>query len=247
LIAFDAVEARPGPGFRLGPVSLFLPAGSRTAFVGESGCGKSTLLKLVVGLVRPEAGNVLVNGEPVEPARLQSIRRGIGYVIQEGGLFPHLTARGNVTLLAECLGRDRAEIADRLHSLCALARVDRRWLDRYPGELSGGQRSRVGIVRALMLDPPVLLLDEPFSALDPITRRELQFELRELCVELRKTLLLVTHDLAEAARTAERVVLLRAGAIRCAGTLAELDAVDDPYVRAFLRAQDDWRRPEARA
>ena len=247
MITFDAVEARPGPGFRLGPFSLSLAAGARTALVGESGCGKSTLLKLVVGLVRPAAGNVLVNGEPVEPSRLQSIRRGIGYVIQEGGLFPHLTARGNVTLLAECLGRDRVAIADRLDSLCALARVDRQWLDRYPGELSGGQRSRVGIVRALMLDPPVLLLDEPFSALDQITRRELQFELRDLCVELRKTVLLVTHDLAEAARVTERVVLLQAGTIRCAGTLAELDAVDDPYVRAFLRAQDDWRRPEARA
>ena len=180
-------------------VSLVIQPARRTVLIGPSGCGKSTILRLMVGLVRPDAGQVLFQGTPVAAANVLPLRRRIGYVIQEGGLFPHLSAEGNVSLVARYLGWDARKIAARLAELADLVRLPAGLLGRLPFELSGGQRQRVGLMRALMLDPEVLLLDEPLAALDPVVRRELQDDLRAIFERLGKTVVLVTHDLEEAA------------------------------------------------
>jgi osmoprotectant transport system ATP-binding protein len=229
----------------LGPLSLKLPDGRTTVLIGPSGCGKSTLLRLLIGLVVPDAGAVVFDGVPVTPDTARSVRLRVGYVIQDGGLFPHLTARGNVTLMARYLGRDRAEIAGRMNELAELTRFPPEGLDRYPDQLSGGQRQRVGLMRALMLDPDALLLDEPLGALDPLVRADLQAELRDIFRALGKTVVLVTHDLGEAAFFADRVVLLRDGRIVQEGSPADLwHRPADPFVTRFVQAQ---RGPEVPA
>jgi osmoprotectant transport system ATP-binding protein len=227
----------------LGPLSLELPAGRTTVLIGPSGCGKSTLLRLLIGLVVPDAGQVTFDGRPVTPATARAVRLRVGYVIQDGGLFPHLTARGNVTLMARHLGRDRAWIAGRVDELAGLTRFPADGLDRYPHQLSGGQRQRVGLMRALMLDPDALLLDEPLGALDPIVRADLQAELREVFAMLGKTVVLVTHDLGEAAFFADQVVLLRDGQIVQRGSPADLwQRPAEPFVTRFVQAQR-WPEP----
>jgi osmoprotectant transport system ATP-binding protein len=229
----------------LGPISLELPARRTTVLIGPSGCGKSTLLRLLIGLVRPDAGVVTFNGEPVTPDTDRSVRLRVGYVIQDGGLFPHLTARGNVTLMARYLGLDRSGIARRVDELAELTRFPPEGLDRYPDQLSGGQRQRVGLMRALMLDPDALLLDEPLGALDPLVRADLQTELRDIFRTLGKTVVIVTHDLGEAAFFADRIVLLRAGRIVQEGRPADLwHRPADPFVTRFVQAH---RGPEVPA
>lgn len=226
----------------LGPISLEIPAGRTTALIGPSGCGKSTLLRLLIGLTGPQAGEVFFDGEVVKPDTARALRLRIGYVIQDGGLFPNLTARGNVALMARYLGRETRAIADRIDELARLARFPMSGIDRYPDELSGGQRQRVGLMRALMLDPDALLLDEPLGALDPLVRAELQEELREIFRGLGKTVVLVTHDLGEAAYFADRIVLLRDGRIVQEGTPSDLwNRPADPFVTRFVQAQ---RGPE---
>jgi osmoprotectant transport system ATP-binding protein len=202
---------------------------------------------MVLGLIAPDAGRVVVDGEPVTAASAPALRRRIGYVIQDGGLFPHLTAAGNVALVARELGWSKARIGARLDELLALTRLEPTLLSRYPGELSGGQRQRVGLMRALMLDPVLLLLDEPMGALDPLVRRLLQDDLKRIFAELSRTVLLVTHDMAEAAYLGDEVALMRAGHILQRGPMAKLvEAPADPFVAEFLRAQratgvDSWR------
>jgi osmoprotectant transport system ATP-binding protein len=226
----------------LAPTDLTVPAGKTTVLIGPSGCGKSTLIRLLVGLLRPDAGEVLFEGVPLRPDNVLVLRRRMGYVIQDGGLFPHLTARGNATLMARYLGWDRGRTEARLTELAALSRFPADGLDRYPAQLSGGQRQRVGLMRALMLDPDALLLDEPLGALDPIIRSELQDDLRQVFQALGKTVVLVTHDLGEAAFFADRIVLMRGGHIVQQGTLADLwRRPADPFVTQFIRAQ---RGPE---
>jgi osmoprotectant transport system ATP-binding protein len=229
----------------LGPLSLHLPARQTTVLIGESGCGKSTLLRLLIGLIAPDRGEVLFDATPVTPATARTVRLRVGYVIQDGGLFPHLTARGNVTLMARHLGRRRTEIASRVAELAELTRFPRDGLDRYPHQLSGGQRQRVGLMRALMLDPDALLLDEPLAALDPLVRADLQADLRDIFRRLRKTVVLVTHDLAEATFFADRVVLLKAGKVLQEGSPADLwRRPASPFVTRFVQAQ---RGPEVPA
>ena len=220
------------------PTTLTMPHGETTVLVGPSGCGKSTLLRLVAGLVAPDQGEIRFDGERVEPRNLNRLRVRMGYVIQEGGLFPHMTVAGNVTLMARHLGWERARIDARLHELASLVQLPESLLARYPIELSGGQRQRVSLMRALMLDPALLLLDEPLGALDPMIRYELQQELRAIFAQLSKTVLLVTHDIAEAAYLGHTLVLMREGRIVQKGTLEQLvrDPAD-PFVERFITAQ----------
>lgn len=239
------VEKRFAGRTALGPLTLDLPAGRTTALLGPSGCGKSTLLRLLVGLVTPDAGQVTFAGTPVTPATARSVRIRVGYVIQDGGLFPHLTARGNVTLMARHLGHDRTATDARVAELAALTRFPADGLDRHPDQLSGGQRQRVGLMRALLLDPDALLLDEPLGALDPLVRADLQTELRDIFRRLNKTVVLVTHDLGEAAFFADRVVLLKDGRVVQEGTPADLwHRPADEFVTRFVQAQ---RGPEVPA
>lgn len=238
MYVLDGVLKRYAGRPALGPVTLDVPAGRTTVLIGPSGCGKSTLLRLLIGLVEPDAGTVCFDGTPVAPDTVRAVRLRTGYVIQDGGLFPHMTGRGNVTLMARHLGWDRARIDSRLTELAALTRLPSDGLDRYPQQLSGGQRQRIGLMRALALNPDALLLDEPLGALDPLVRADLQAELRDIFRSLGKTVVLVTHDLGEAAYFADRVVLLRDGQIVQQGSPADLwHSPADPFVTRFVQAQ----------
>jgi osmoprotectant transport system ATP-binding protein len=221
-IAIEEVRKSYDGRSALGPLSLQIAAGARVAIVGPSGCGKSTLLRMVLGLVRPDSGRVVVAGETVGDDTKLSVRRRIGYVVQEGGLFPHLTGEGNATLVARHLGWDEARVQARTEALAKMTGLDAAALGRWPVQLSGGQRQRVGVMRALFLDPDVVLMDEPLGALDPITRTRLQAELSELFRTLGKTVLLVTHDVDEAAKLADDAIVMRAGQIVQRGTIDEM-------------------------
>jgi len=241
MIDIRGVSMRFGEIEALHRVNLVAEEGRTTVLIGPSGCGKSTLLRCIAGLLTPETGSILVDQEPVSPETVMELRRRMGYVIQAGGLFPHLTAGENVTLMARHLGRPASAISARVKELCDLTHFSPDGLERYPAELSGGQRQRVGLMRALMLDPGLLLLDEPLGALDPLVRRELQDELREIFRRLGNTVVLVTHDMAEAAYLAHSIVLMKSGTVIQQGTLDDLrHRPADPFVSDFLAAQ---RRP----
>ncbi len=232
------VSKRFGRSVALDAIDLAIAPQRTTALIGPSGAGKSSMLRMLLGLDWPDAGTVLFNGEPLVRAQMLEQRRRIGYVIQEGGLFPHLTSAGNVGLLARTLGWSRARIDARIRELSDLCQLPFVALTRYPSELSGGQRQRVGLIRALMLDPPVLLLDEPLGALDPVIRHDLQSQMRALFEQLRKTVVLVTHDVAEAAWLADTLVLMRDGRVVQQGSARTLlDAPVEPFVSLFLSAQ----------
>jgi osmoprotectant transport system ATP-binding protein len=223
-------------------ISLVLEEGTTTAILGRSGSGKSTLLRTVNRMIEPKSGDVLVHGESVNARDVIALRRGMGYVIQETGLFPHFTVERNVGLVLEAEGRPREERVMRSRALLKavglapddLAPDD--FAKRFPHQLSGGQRQRVGLARALAAEPPILLMDEPFGALDPLTRAEMQDMLRGLLAGLKKTVLLVTHDLDEALYLGDRIVLLDEGR-----AIANLDPQEfmqskQPEVEAYRRA-----------
>jgi len=219
--------------------SLELADGERLALIGPSGSGKSTLLRMVLGLVMPDSGTVRVGEVAVTAETAREVRRRIGYVIQDGGLFPHLSARDNVTLVAR-LGRDLepAQLTRRVAELAELVRLDDRLLDRHPRQLSGGERQRVGLMRALVLGPSLLLLDEPLGALDPIVRSGLQKDLRDVFEKLGKSVLVVTHDMAEAAYLAGSIAVMRDGAVLQRGSMKDLTtAPAHPFVTELLGAQ----------
>ena len=184
-----------------------------TAIVGASGCGKSTLLRLCNGLLLPQSGEIRAFGQALDYSRLPELRRRMGYSVQGNGLFPHITARANITMAAELARWTRREIESRLQELLALARLDEALLPRYPHQLSGGQQQRVGLCRALMLRPDILLLDEPFAAIDPLTRYDIHRQLLEILAVEPVTVLLVTHDMREALRLASRILVLQGGRI----------------------------------
>jgi len=238
VVTLDSVSKSYGGVPALAPLTMEFARERVTALIGPSGCGKSTLLRMIVGLVVPDGGRVAIGGEALTKENVARLRHGIGYVIQEGGLFPHLTARENVTLLSRFLNKEPKWIDARTAELAELARLLPPTLERYPRDLSGGQRQRVGIMRALMLDPPLLLFDEPLGALDPITRYELQDELKRIFTALAKTVVLVTHDMHEAAYFAHDIVLMREGRVVQRGSAADLlERPAEPFVRDFLRAQ----------
>ena len=241
MIGFENVGKRFGETVAVHPLDLAVPKGRVTALIGPSGCGKSTLLRMAVGLLTPDTGRVTIGEDAVTPRSAQELRRGIGYVIQDGGLFPHLTNRGNVALMARHLGREKAQIDARMAELAALARFPAEALDRFPNEVSGGQRQRVALMRALMLDPKVLLLDEPLGALDPLVRAGLQDDLKRIFGESGVTVLLVTHDMGEAALLADEIVLMREGRIVQRGPAQGFrDAPAEGFVTEFLNAQRGW-------
>jgi osmoprotectant transport system ATP-binding protein len=222
----------------LQPTDLSIQRGKTTVLIGPSGCGKSTLLRLIIRLIEPNSGSITFDGEPITVDNVDALRRRIGYVIQEGGLFPHLTARANVVLMARHVGKSQEEMRRRLLQLCELTRFSDKLLPRYPGELSGGQRQRVSLMRALMLSPELLLLDEPLGALDPLVRASLQKDLKEIFTRLQQTVLFVTHDLGEAIYFGDEIVLMNEGRIVQNGSVTELrEKPADPFVLEFINAQ----------
>jgi osmoprotectant transport system ATP-binding protein len=218
-------------------LNLKIAAGEIVALLGRSGCGKTTTLRLINRLLLPTQGEVCVQDRSTRDWSPIALRRQIGYVIQEIGLFPHLTIGRNVALVPSLEQWPVARIQARVAELLDLVGLDpQRYADRYPHELSGGQRQRVGIARALAADPPIVLMDEPFGALDPITRSELQRELQRLQQQLGKTMVLVTHDVQEAMRLADRIAVLQQGKIVALGTAAQLRSSVHPEVMALLRS-----------
>ena len=218
--------------------NLSVERGKTTVLIGPSGCGKSTLLRLIIRLIEPDSGSIEFDDELITSDIIGTLRRRIGYVIQEGGLFPHLTARANVLLMARHVGKPEDKMQNRLAELCELTRFPVNLLSRYPVELSGGQRQRVGLMRALMLSPELLLLDEPLGALDPLVRASLQKDLKEIFARLQQTVLFVTHDLAEAAYFGDEIVLMNEGRIVQRGPVSDLrDQPTDPFVSEFINAQ----------
>ncbi len=238
MISIENVSKRYAETVALAPLTFAFRPNTTTVLIGPSGCGKSTVLRLLAGLVFPDNGRVIVNHVELTDANLSDLRQQMGYVIQDGGLFPHLTARDNVTLLARYLRRNNESIKQQLTQLSELVRLPPAFLDRYPQQLSGGQRQRVALMRALMLDPPLLLLDEPLGALDPITRYALQGELKTIFSQLKKSVVLVTHDLHEAAYFADQIVLMRDGQVIQAGAIDDFQKRPvEPFVTEFVMAQ----------
>jgi osmoprotectant transport system ATP-binding protein len=238
LVQLVDVSKRYADAPALHPTNLSIERGKTIVLIGPSGCGKSTLLRLVIGLIEPDSGEINFDGEQISARNIEMLRRRIGYVIQEGGLFPHLTAQANILLMARYLGRSETEMRTRLSELCGLTRFPENLLGRYPVEISGGQRQRVSLMRALMLSPELLLLDEPLGALDPLVRASLQKDLKEIFARLQQTALLVTHDLAEAAYLGEQIVLMNEGRIVQQGSIADLRGRPaSDFVSEFINAQ----------
>jgi osmoprotectant transport system ATP-binding protein len=229
--------ATPQGRLLLDSISLPVEEGTTTAILGRSGSGKTTLLRTVNGLLQPTGGEVLVDGKSVAAANLIALRRGIGYVIQETGLFPHFTVERNVGLVPELLGWPKPDRVGRSRELLESVGLDpAAFAGRYPHQLSGGQRQRVGLARALAADPKILLMDEPFGALDPLTRAEMQEMLRNLLSRLNKTVLLVTHDLDEALYLAHRIILLDSGKVAADLPAEDFLRSDLPEVQSYVRA-----------
>lgn len=236
------VTRRFGASTALDAISIEFPPRQVTAVVGASGCGKSTLLKLCNGLLQPDAGEVWAFGSPLNYRGLTALRRRMGYAVQGTALFPHLCARDNITLIARLARWSAAAIDERLAQLTQLMHLDPACLDRHPHQLSGGQQQRVGLCRAMMLRPEALLLDEPFGAIDPITRYDIHQQMLELLGAEPTTVLLVTHDMREAMLLAQRIVVMHAGRIPIDASVVALRA-DNPglepgaLLRELLRAQ----------
>ncbi len=234
----DDVSKHLGGRPVLGRTNWELPAGRTSVLIGPSGCGKTTLLKIMVGLLRPDTGIVRVGQKILDANSVWELRRRFGYVIQEGGLFPHLTAMGNMTLMARHLDWTADRIEQRVEKLVQLTQFPTDGLTRFPAELSGGQRQRVSLMRALFLDPDYLFLDEPLGALDPLIRADLQNDLKQIFAKLKKTVVMVTHDLHEAVFFADEIALMNEGNIIQRGTAGDLvSRPATPFVERFIRAQ----------
>jgi osmoprotectant transport system ATP-binding protein len=235
LVQFKNVSVSLSNNPIISDLNLNVERGETLVLLGESGCGKTTTLKLVNRLLQPSSGEVVVEGKPTTTWDAIALRRHIGYVIQEGGLFPHFTIARNVGLVPSLSGWDQEKINERVRELLNLVGLDPdRFAERYPRELSGGQRQRVGVARALAADPPLLLLDEPFGALDPLTRASLQREFADLSRRLAKTAILVTHDVREALVLATRIGLMHKGRLLLLETPDGFHASNNPQARAYL-------------
>ncbi len=240
MLSLSRIHKRYAARTVLDGIDLQVPQGQTLALIGPSGCGKSTLLRIMIGLIQPDEGQVFLDGVPLATADLATVRGNFGYVIQDGGLFPHLTCRQNAALPAAYRKWPAPKIANRLQELRELTELPRDALTRYPTQLSGGQRQRVSLMRALMLDPGILLLDEPLAALDPMIRSQLQTQLKKIFRELGKTVVVVTHDLHEAAFLADEIALLRNGQLVQSGGIDELrEQPCDAFVAEFIAAQQN--------
>jgi osmoprotectant transport system ATP-binding protein len=245
VIIFENVTKRyPGGTVAVDGLNLEVPAGQTMVLVGPSGCGKTTTLRMINRLIDPTSGRILLDGKDVQQSNPAMLRRGIGYVIQQAGLFPHRTILDNIATVPLLIGWPKAKARARARELMDLVGLDANMARRYPHQLSGGQQQRVGVARALAADPPVLLMDEPFSAVDPIVRATLQDELLRLQAELHKTVVLVTHDIEEAIKVGDQVAIFRPG-----GHLVQVDtpqqllaAPADDYVEDFLGFDRGIRR-----
>lgn len=234
-IRFEDVGYRIGSSVLLRNLTFEVAEGERLVLLGQSGSGKTTTLKLINHLLIPTTGTVFVNGKSTREWDPIVLRRRIGYVIQEIGLFPHYTVSQNVALVPTLEKWDRGRTEKRVSEVLRLVGLDpESFGGRYPRELSGGQRQRVGVARALCADPPMLLMDEPFGALDPVSRSEVQAEFQQLQGQLSKTIIFVTHDVAEALRFGNRIGLMKDGRLLAMGSPAEFAATRDPEVRSFL-------------
>jgi osmoprotectant transport system ATP-binding protein len=245
LITFESVTKRyPGGTVAVDSLDLEVPGGQTVVLVGPSGCGKTTTLRMINRLIEPTSGRILLDGRDIHESNPSTLRRGIGYVIQQSGLFPHRTIEDNIGTVPLLIGWGKGKARARARELMALVGLDEDLATRYPYQLSGGQQQRVGVARALAADPPVLLMDEPFSAVDPIVRATLQDELIRLQAELHKTVVLVTHDVEEAIKVGDQVAIFRPG-----GKIAQLDTPErllaapaDGYVENFLGFDRGIRR-----
>lgn len=238
MIELQSVTKRYQTEVAVRDVSLRIPEQKTTILIGPSGSGKSTILRLMIGLTRPDAGTVEVDGEELHQADMRTLRHRMGYVIQEGGLFPHLTGWDNAALMAYHLGWSTARIRSRIEELTHLVQLEPDRLSQYPPELSGGQRQRVSLMRALLLDPDVLLFDEPLASLDPMIRADLQEDLRDIFRRLGKTVVFVTHDIGEAGFFGDHIVLLHGGEIAQEGQMSTLvEQPESPFVSQFIQAQ----------
>ena len=222
----------------LNEVSLDAPAGKTVALIGPSGCGKSTLMRIIMGLVKADSGEIQIQGEPLTDKNMLAMRRQMGYVIQSGGLFPHLSAKENLTLVTGHLGWPEDDQNRRIQELCELTNIPYSGLDRKPDAFSGGQAQRISLMRALMLDPEIVLLDEPLGSIDPLVRYELQRDLKSIFKSLDKTVLLITHDLGEAAYLGDTIALMKEGQIIQQGPVEQIvNHPADSFVEQFVNAQ----------
>lgn len=235
-VEFIGVSKSYGGGNVLEDFHLAIPSGKIVTIIGPSGCGKTTLLKMINRLIEPEAGSILLEGSEIGSLDAVQLRRNIGYVIQQIGLFPHMTIEQNISIVPRLKGEKKTQLIARATELLELIGLDPEgFLGRYPHELSGGQQQRIGVARALAANPSIVLMDEPFSALDPISRVQLQKELIQLNQQVRKTIIFVTHDIDEALKIADQVVLLNQGTIVQQGTPQEiLASPKSQFVREFL-------------
>lgn len=237
-IILKQVSKNYGDRVILEPMTLVFDQEKTTILLGPSGCGKSTLLRMIVGLIQPSDGEIFYDDQRFTPDNAEELRRQVGYVIQDGGLFPHLSAQDNITLQARFFKIPKEAILRKLHELCELVQLPKYMLNHYPKELSGGQKQRVGIMRALMLDPKCVLLDEPLGALDPLIRNELQHQLKQIFADLKKTVIMVTHDMPEAAYLGDEIVIMNEGRVIQRGSYQELaEHPKSDFVNSFLKAQ----------
>jgi len=235
-VEFSNLQKSFGQQIIIAGISLEIPAGITTAIVGESGSGKTTLLQLVNGLLRPDEGEVKIFGTSLDYGNLSAVRRGMGYAVQGAGIFPHLTVFENVTIVARLSGWSASDVEERYQQLLALLEMSDEFSTRYPHSLSGGQQQRVSLCRAMMLNPPLLLLDEPFSALDPITRTTIHEQFLRLQQIEPRSVLFVTHDMTEARKLAQHVVIMQQGNLLQQGSIAVV--ADNPvndYVENLFR------------
>ena len=245
MIEIKNVKKRYGKKEVLHDISLTIPDGEIVSLIGGSGCGKSTLLKMINRLIPITGGDIYVNGENIHDMEPVALRRKIGYVIQQTGLFPHMTIRKNLELVMDLHNMPQEGRSEKINEMMDLVDLSRDLLERYPIELSGGQQQRVGVARALIVDPDVILMDEPFSAIDPITRVSLQDELHSLQETLKKTIVFVTHDMDEAIKISDRICLMREGHVEQYDTPEQI--LRNPateYVESFIGKNRIWNSPE---